>query len=273
MTRTWFASELETVATFWRIERRDGVTLGFTSHDRDLWFGGVLHLAAPGMVPSAVRRSTAIEPDSAEMEGALDHAAIRAADLAIGRFDGARVSVGVVDWDSLQSHVLFSGSIGNVGEDGTGFSAELVSRKAELTSELVPRTAPTCRAEFCGPGCTLSIARFTHEATVREVDIARAAVRLSAPTPAESLVSGCLRWVDGPEAAVMLRVLANVGDWLVLDRTPPPELAAGARAIAIEGCDYTLETCAARFGNAINFQGEPFLPGNDLLTRYGSPGG
>jgi hypothetical protein len=35
-----------------------------------------------------------------------------------------------------------------------------------------------------------------------------------------------------------------------------------------EGCDHVLETCANRFANAVNFQGEPFLPGNDLLTSY-----
>ena len=30
MTRAWFSAELETVATFWRVTRRDGVALGFT---------------------------------------------------------------------------------------------------------------------------------------------------------------------------------------------------------------------------------------------------
>jgi hypothetical protein len=35
-----------------------------------------------------------------------------------------------------------------------------------------------------------------------------------------------------------------------------------------EGCDHTIATCRTRFGNAANFQGEPFLPGNDILTRY-----
>ena len=30
----------------------------------------------------------------------------------------------------------------------------------------------------------------------------------------------------------------------------------------------TVATCAARFGNAVNFQGEPFLPGNDMLAQY-----
>ncbi|MCC6942300.1 MAG: phage BR0599 family protein, partial [Novosphingobium sp.] len=43
---------------------------------------------------------------------------------------------------------------------------------------------------------------------------------------------------------------------------------AGLRVILREGCDHTIGTCADRFGNGVNFQGEPFLPGNDLLTRY-----
>jgi uncharacterized phage protein (TIGR02218 family) len=273
MSRVWFAEDLETVATFWRIERRDGVTLGFTSHDRDLWFDGLDHLAAPGLVPSAIHRSSGFAADSVEMQGALDHAAIRADDLAAGRFDGARVRVGVVDWESLETTILFSGSIGMVSQDGSGFSAELISRKAELGRETVPRTAPTCRAEFCGPGCTLSPARFTREVIATSVDAARGAVRLPASADAASLLSGTLRWVDGPEAGLPLRILAIDGDWLLLERGLDPSTAREGRAIVMEGCDHTLETCAGRFANSVNFQGEPFLPGNDLLTRYGTPGG
>ena len=32
--------------------------------------------------------------------------------------------------------------------------------------------------------------------------------------------------------------------------------------------DGLLATCAGRFANAVNFRGEPHLPGMDLLTRY-----
>lgn len=273
MSRVWFASPLEAVATFWRVERRDGVALGFTSHDHDLWFDGLLHRAAPGMVPSAVRRSAAFEPDSADMQGALDHAAIRGEDLAAGRFDGAHVSVGVVDWQSREWMVLFAGEIGTVGQDGSQFTAELVSAKAVLARDAIPRTTPTCRAEFCGPGCTLSVARFTHEAEVAAIDPERGAIRLQGAVSAAELESGTLRWVDGSEAGLERRVLAADADWLWLDRPYPADLAAGARAIVREGCDHTLDTCATRFDNARNFQGEPFLPGNDLLTRYGTPGG
>ena len=63
-------------------------------------------------------------------------------------------------------------------------------------------------------------------------------------------------------------VVTIEGDMLVLEQALDPALAPGTLARLTEGCDHTIATCAARFGNAINFQGEPFLPGNDLLTRY-----
>ena len=47
-------------------------------------------------------------------------------------------------------------------------------------------------------------------------------------------------------------------------------LDSGLRVTLREGCDHTLPTCTNRFANAVNFQGEPFLPGNDALIRYGN---
>lgn len=270
MTRSWFSAQLETVATFWRIERADGIALGFVSHDRDLVFADLLHRAAPGMVPSAIRLSSSLEPDSAEITGALTHDAIREDDLARGRYDGARIVVGVVDWQTLEAEQLYAGTIGAVGRDGAGFSAELDSLKAALGRELVPRTAPTCRAEFCAPGCTLSPARFSREAVLAEISGDRAAVRLTMAVAPPLLADGTLRWIDGADAGRVLRIEGVVGDWLHLEREVDGALAVGARAMVREGCDHTLDTCSARFANAVNFQGEPFLPGNDLLTRYPS---
>ena len=44
--RVFFDRELDNVATFWRIYRRDGILLAFTSHDRNLAFNGIIHRAA-----------------------------------------------------------------------------------------------------------------------------------------------------------------------------------------------------------------------------------
>ena len=206
MTRVFFASELEGVATYWRIHRRDGVTLGFTSHDRNLRFGGVLHRAAPGMLPSALRRTADMAADSAEVHGSLSHDSIDPADLAAGRFDGARVEVG-------------------------------------------------------------AITRFEHEAVLATIDHEGGTVTFDTPSPV-ALVNGRIRWIDGPQVGRTMHVAAVAGDALMLDAALDPAIAPGMRAILREGCDKLLATCAGRFANAANFQGEPFLPGNDLLARY-----
>ena len=271
MNRIWFGTELETVATFWRVLRRDGITLGLTSHDRDLWFDGVLHRAAPGMVPSSVRRSADFEPDSAEVQGALSHASISAADLAQGRFDGAQVRIGLIDWESGQHEALYRGAIGGVTDEAGQFSAELVSRKSELLIDPIPRTGPSCRAPFCGPGCNLNPAVFDHAASLAEVDPIANAVQLTLSEDLDRFVGGTLRWIDGTHAGAAMTIMAAIDGYLVLDWPLAHDLAPPVRVIVREGCDHTIDTCATRFGNAVNFQAEPYLPGNDLISRYPTP--
>lgn len=269
MSRAFFARELEGVATFWRIHRRDGVTLGFTSHNRDLWFGGILHRAAPGMVPSAIRRTSDLSPDSADVSGALGHDSISAADLAAGLFDNAQVRIGAVDWETTEFATLYNGSIGSVSSQSDSFNAELRSAKAELELDFIPRTSPTCRAKFCGQGCTLSAVRFTHEAFLAVLNLDENRIQFTNIDP-HLFADGEIRWVDGPQAGQRMLVIAANSDGLTVDVPLDAQLPFGTRAILIEGCDHTLATCADRFGNAVNFQGEPYLPGNDLLARYPS---
>ena len=271
MSRVFYAGEAECLATFWRIYRRDGLALGFTSHNRDLWFGGILHRAAPGMVPSAVRRSAGLEPDLADVEGVLSHDAIAPHDLAEGRFDEASVVIGVVDWETYENAALYRGTIGTVSDEGHSFSAQLRSAKALLDSSPVPRTSPTCRAQFCGPGCTLPAARFTHDVRVAHTDPAHNRVTLTGGPGAAAMADGWLRWLDGPHAGLTMLIVESDAGGIMLDAPLSPAVEPGMRAWLREGCDHTIRTCADRFSNAVNFQGEPFLPGNDLLIRSAQP--
>lgn len=267
MSRVFFDRPLDTVASFWRVHRSDGVALGFTTHDRDLWFGGLLHRAAPGLTPSAIRRTAGFADDGADVEGALAHDCIAEVDLSAGRYDGAEVVIGAVDWRTLEHAVFFTGSIEGLSREGNAFTAELASAKAALAVDPVPRSSPTCRARFCGPGCTLSAARFTRPAAAMAVEDHR--VRF-ADIDHVLFACGELRWLDGPLAGLGATVLAADASGLALDRRPIG-VAAGMRALLREGCDRTIATCSGRFGNAANFQGEPFLPGTDLLAHYPMP--
>ena len=269
MSRVWFSGDLETVATYWRLLRCDGVTLGFVTHDANLWFDGVLHVAAPGMMPAAIRRSSGFDDDSAEVDGAIVDDAITSDDLVCGRYDNATVVVGLVDWQTLEYQPIYSGRIGNVTEQADSFTAQLQSRKADLKLDPIPRTSPSCRANFCGLGCTLSAPRFTHEAVLVSIDPTTNAVTLTCDAAPALLVGGTLRWMDGPYAGLAMGIMSLGTAGLVIDSPLDFTLTSGMRAQVLEGCDHTLQTCSTRFGNAINFQGEPFLPGNDLIVRYG----
>lgn len=180
------------------------------------------------------------------------------------------MEVGAVDWETTENAVLYNGAIGQVAQEGAGFTAELRSAKAALEADPVPRTSPTCRAVFCGRGCGLSTARFSQRGVMVSCDPDNSVVAFDHPDPG-SLLHGTVRWLDGPHVGLAMEVAAVDGANLVLDAAIDPALAAGTRAILREGCDHTIAACSGRFGNAVNFRGEPFLPGNDLLARYPSP--
>src|SRR3546814_4520258 len=73
--------ELVGLAFCWRLDRRDGVSMGLTSHDRDLMVDGLIYRASPGMLPSAVSVGAGLDVDSMDVKGALTSDAISEADL------------------------------------------------------------------------------------------------------------------------------------------------------------------------------------------------
>lgn len=268
MKPVFFSNELEGVATFWRIMRKDGVTLAFTSHNRVLAFDGITHLAAPGMLPSAIRRTARLDRDSVEVQGILAHDAISTEDLESGRYTEASVTLGLVDWNTFQRASLFHGTLGDISAEGNGFTAELRSAKAVLEEDFVPRTSPTCRAAFCDAACRLNPLGFTRITNVTASDAESNSVEIDGtPVAPANYLHGQLRWIDGPHAGITMNIVDVLGQTLTLDQ-PLASPAGRSRVYLREGCDHTIATCTERFRNAANFQGEPFLPGNDLLTRY-----
>lgn len=264
----WLKEELTTVAFCWRVERRDGVAVGLTSHDRDLPIDGLVHRASPGMTPSAIRREEGFEAETGDIAGALSSGEIREEDLLAGRWDGARVRLFAVDWTDVGRRVeLSEGVLGAVEVRDGGFTAELRGVAAGLERPVAEQTSPECRAELGDRRCRVPMAGRRRFARV--VACEGAAVTLDAPEPAANAYGGGrLRWFDGANAGLEAAVARSAGAGVTLRAPPMFEPEAGALLELVEGCGKSLAECAGRFGNALNFRGEPFLPGIDLLTRY-----
>ena len=260
--------QLHTVALAWTITRRDGVTIGLTDHDRDLVIDGLTHAAAPGMTPSAVKRSGDLEADTSEVAGALTGASIGEADLLAGRWDGARVRARAVDWTSgAVLAELGGGTIGAVDMGEAGFTAELRGVAAALDRPVAEATSPGCRAELGDRRCRVSLSGRRRFARVLAIDGATVTLDAGEPTT-NAYGDGLLRWFGGANSGLESAVARSAGATVTLRAPPRLAVTAGTLVELIEGCDKTIATCAGRFGNAANFRGEPYLPGIDLLTRY-----
>ena len=264
----WLQGAVTTMALCWRLERRDGITIGLTAHDRDLAIDGLCYRAAPGMTPSAIRRTDALDGDSMDASGPLSGEAIREVDLLAGRWDGARIEVFAVDWTAPMVPLLLGeGTLGAVETGDGGFTAELRGAAAALERPVVEETSPTCRARLGDRRCRVAMAGRRQFARVLAVAGRVVTLDRSEPT-ADAYGSGVLRWFGGSNAGLETAVAASAGATVTLERIPPMPVEAGTLVELVEGCDERLETCANRFGNAANFRGEPYLPGIDLLTRY-----
>lgn len=258
---------LTTLAFCWRLERSDGAGLALTSCDRDLDLDDVAFRSAPGITPAAIARSLGLDPDSAEVAGAVSADCLSETDLALGRWNGASAALFAVDWTEPDAErvALTSGEIGEVSIEGEAFSAELRGAAAKLSAVPCPSTSAECRAAFGDRNCRVDLGGRSFRAKVtaassNRVDLDR--------TVDETLLFGRLRYVSGENCGANTSVLAVEGATIWLRDRPRADIEAGTVVELREGCDKTFGTCVSRFANGVNFRGEPHLPGTDLLTRY-----
>lgn len=265
----WLDRAVTSSAYLWRLERADGVALGFASHDRDLVIDAFRYHAVPGMVPSTIALTDSLEADNVEIAGVLTSAAIAEADLDAGRWDGARLYISLVDWE--QPHAdplpLICGEFGEITRSGESFTVEMLGATSFLDEPVAPLTSPTCRAEFGDRQCKLGLQRFRMEGVV--VSASGDEVAISVPGgSAADYIFGSLRFLDGPNCGLIHAIVGGGDNIVRLADLAAQPVAEGTRVMLTQGCNKNFATCRDRFANAANFRGEPYLPGNDLLTRY-----
>lgn len=258
---------LNTLAFCWRMERRDGAGIALTSHDEVIVREGVKYDPDPGVVPAAITRSLGLEPHSGEIAGALSAEALTDADLGLGRWDGARVTLCAVDWEDVSAGParLLGGELGEVSINDGSFSAELRGAAERLLEPICPSTSPECRAQFGDKACRVNLAGRSVRASVAAVEGSWLTTDVVLD---DRYLFGRLRYLSGANCGATTVILGvDEGQVRVRD-LPRGPVEIGCVVELREGCDKRFETCVTRFANAMNFRGEPHLPGNDLLTRY-----
>lgn len=258
---------LSAIALCWRIERRDGAGLALTSHDQPLIIGGVAYDAAPGMLPAAIQRKAGLDPSGAEVAGAMTSASLDEQDLALGRWDGARVTLIAVDWEKPgeDAITLARGELGEVRFSSGEFTSELRGAAARLQAPICPETSPECRAELGDKRCRIDLAGRSMLARILSADGSQLSLDREV---GGDFLWGRARFLSGGNCGLSAVIVRVDGTRIDLREPVRAPVEAGAQVELRHGCDKSFSTCSGRFANGANFRGEPHLPGNDLLTRY-----
>ncbi len=76
---------------------------------------------------------------------------------------------------------------------------------------------------------------------------------------------GEVQFLTGANAGRRMEIKEFSNTQITLALPMPNNVAVGDTFNAIAGCDKTISTCIAKFNNAVNFPGEPYVPGMDKM--------
>ncbi len=263
------AGTVTTLATLWRVTRVDGVVMGFTDHDQDITFDGQLYKAATGFTPTALSSSAALAVDNLEIQSVLDADDITEEDLSAGLYDGATVDVFLVNYADLSAGCLYPrrGTIGEVKVSDHGFAAELRGMVGAYSANVGQVYSPTCRADFGDDRCGVSLRRYSVAGTVTAVTDHRRFTDSGRTEDSGWFTHGLLTWTSGANAGRAMEVKSYGGGVFQLFLPMRSAIQPGDHYTVHAGCNRTHPTCKTKFGNIVNFRGEPHVPGNDFLIR------
>lgn len=264
-----------TLCWCWRIARKDGAVQGFTDHDLALAFDGVAYEAASGFTASEVQSTLGLAVDNLSVAGALSSASLNESDLAAGLYDDADIEIWRVNWAAPEQRVLMrKGNLGQVRRGRSAFEAEMRGLAHKLGQATGRAYGYSCDADLGDARCTVDLAAFTVDGVVAGAGDARRFAVSGLEAFADGwFAGGRLAWTTGANAGRAMEVKRHARPGAIeLWQAMSEAVAPGDAFTVSAGCDKQFSTCKARFANAVNFRGFPYMPGNDTVLSYPAHG-
>jgi uncharacterized phage protein (TIGR02218 family) len=292
-----FGRDIASLAMCWAVEKKDGTVLRGTDHDEDIEIDEDsppqltqgLFLAGSNITASDVRSTADSAVDNMEATGAIpttptapgDVAVdITVADIEAGLYDGAPVTMFVVNWEQPNDGVLVirHGYLGQIRRDSDGkYTSELRGLKQLLQQVFVRTFSERCQVKRFGDAeCKFPLETVRQTGTVTAVTNAKrfdASIAADSPAPAGGYYNGGeLMFTSGDNAGYFREIKRDDNDAVIghlsFWERFPNDPQVGDTFEVTPGCDRLLSTCRDRYENVVNFRGYGvFIQGVDALTK------
>jgi uncharacterized phage protein (TIGR02218 family) len=187
-----------------------------------------------------------------------------------GRYDYAEIEIFIVNYEDLSMGRMpvKTGWLGEVTCQDGRFVAEVRGLTQRLAQTVGAHFSPTCRAALGDARCGVDTQALEVTGSITAV-AGRTQFSDSTRSEANGYFNyGVITFTSGANAglAMELRQFTTGGQFITM-LPLPYAVEVGDAYRAIPGCDKRFATCTQRYGNAVNFRGEPHVPGMDAILQ------
>ena len=227
------------------------------------------YISAAGYTATNMQSTSDNAVNNADVEGVLTAAGVNRADIIGGRYDFAKLYIFIYNYETdTLIKKLGTGNWGECTLQNGSYVAEYRSLSQQLQQTIGRTYNPDCDEQLGGTRCTVDLANYTYSGTINAVTD-NANFTIDAGRGDGDLNYGKLTFTSGLNDGLYMEVKSNVGDIIELQLPIPFNIEVGDTYSVYSGCNKLLETCKTKFSNHINFQGFPYIPGQDAITRFG----
>ena len=271
--QTHIASEVTSMATCWKLKRRDNSVLGFTNLDRDIVFDSITYQASTGFTPSAVANTASLSVDNLDVQGMLSASSITEADIMAGKYDFAEIEIFQVNYNDLTQGIikLRRGWLGEVSLHKQYFVAEVRGLTQRLSQTIGELFSPSCRATLGDSRCKITLSAHTVTGSITAVSSSQIFQDSGRTEASDIFTFGTITFTSGANNGLSMEIKEYIRTGTIgkfqLALPMPYSIVVGDTYSLIKGCDKTSRTCFERYNNIVNFRGEPSVPGLDRMLE------
>jgi len=258
-----------TLAICWKLVRKDGTVMGYTSHDKDIEYGGVTYYPAECAEVSSLEQTADAEPDNMEISVAFGEG-ITKYDVYKGLYDNASLYVFMINYEDTGMGIIkiVSGNIGNITAEEYGGKFEFFSLSDRLKTTTGNIYDYRCNARLGDERCGVNLTSWTTTGTVTSV-IDRGIFTDSSNTYEDNYYNyGVVTFTSGNNDGWTREVKTFESCTFYLFSELPYSIEIGDTFTIVKGCDGFHDTCKGTFDNFVNFRGQPHIPGRDEVIKY-----
>lgn len=265
-----YASGTTSIAYLLRLIRSDGQVYGFTSALDSIEIEGVLYSSAQGLDVSSLSLTAGLAVDNLEMTTLDDGSLFKLDEVFGGVWRNTRFTISRYNFTSPSDglEIVMAGTIGEMTISDGYVRLELRGLQAALQQTIGQVVSITCRSRLGDALCKVNLAPLTLTGSVSTIANRREFSSTSLSQAEHFFTEGRLTFTSGSCKGFTHKVKYSNGSNVQLQLPTPSDFSVGDAFTIVAGCRKRFtEDCTNRFSNALNFQGEPHIPGVDGITQ------